>query len=219
MPSQQSQVPYCLEPHLKKNYFYEYADFRLAREGEPGPVGGEALKMKKGIEAGHIFKLGTKYSAAMNATFMDQQGKPQPFVMGCYGLGISRVVAAAVEQHADDKGIVWPVPLAPFEAVVAILKPKDEELMAAGEALYEALEAAGIETLLEDRTMSPGAKMKDLELLGFPYAIIVGRDFKGEGKVELKTRKGDLSELVKPSDVPGMLLARLENDRRGLLTD
>ncbi|MEE2830586.1 MAG: proline--tRNA ligase [Myxococcota bacterium] len=197
----------------------EYADFRLAREGEPGPVSGEALKLKKGIEAGHIFKLGTKYSAAMDATFMDQQGKPQPFVMGCYGLGLSRVVAAAVEQHADDKGIVWPVPLAPFEAVVAILKPKDEELMAAGEALYNELVAAGVDTLLEDRAMSPGAKMKDLELLGFPYAVIVGRDFKGEGMVELKTRKGNLSELVKPEDVPAILLAALEQERRGLLKD
>jgi prolyl-tRNA synthetase len=113
----------------------QYADFRTAREGEPGPVSGEPLQCKKGIEVGHIFKLGTKYSAAMDAVFMNENGKPQPFVMGCYGIGVSRVVAAAVEQHADDRGIVWPVPLAPFEVAVSCLKPKDSDLLTAAESL------------------------------------------------------------------------------------
>jgi prolyl-tRNA synthetase len=197
----------------------EYADFRVAREGEPGPHTGEPLKCKRGIEAGHIFKLGTKYSAAMGATFMDVTGKPQPLVMGCYGIGVSRVVAAAVEQHADDKGIVWPVPLAPFEAVVAVLKPKDAELLAGGEGIYEQLNAAGIETILDDRIMSPGAKMRDLELLGFPYVIIVGRDFKGEGRVEFKTRSGSLSEVTVADDAIGKVVEGVTVGRKGLLKD
>ena len=197
----------------------EYADFRVAREGEPGPLDGEPLKLKKGIEAGHIFKLGTQYSAAMGATFMDMTGKPQPLVMGCYGIGVSRVVAAAVEQHADEQGIVWPVPLAPFEAVVACLKPKDEELLAAAESLYEELAAAGIEVMLDDRKMSPGAKMRDLELLGFPYAVIVGRDYKSERQVEFKTRAGNSTEKVDAASVVGTLTPLIEAGRRGLLTD
>jgi prolyl-tRNA synthetase len=194
----------------------DYVDFRLAREGEPGPVDGQPLKMKKGIEAGHIFKLGTKYSAAMNATFMDETGKPQPLVMGCYGIGVSRVVAAAVEQYADEQGIVWPVPLAPFEAVVAVLKAKDEELVAAAEKLYEELKAAGIDVMFDERKMSPGAKMKDLELLGFPYVIIVGRDFASEGLVELRNRRSGEVEKVATSEVADRLLARLIEERKGL---
>lgn len=194
-----------------------FADFRRAREGEPGPLAGEPLKLKKGIEAGHIFKLGTKYSAAMDATFMDPTGKPQPFVMGCYGIGVSRVVAAAVEQYADEQGIVWPVPLAPFEAVVAVLKAKDEDMVAAGEELYEGLKAAGIDAMLDERRMSPGAKMKDLELLGFPYVVLLGRDFATEGKVEFRTRSTGEVELVAASDVAGMLSERLTAQRSGLL--
>jgi prolyl-tRNA synthetase len=194
----------------------DYVDFRLAREGEPGPVAGEPLKMKKGIEAGHIFKLGTKYSAAMGATFMDATGKPQPLVMGCYGIGVSRVVAAAVEQYADDKGIVWPVPLAPFEAVVAVLKAKDSDMVAAGETLYEELKSAGIDTMFDERKLSPGAKMKDLELLGFPYVVIVGRDFASEGLVELRNRRSGDVEKVASSEVAAKLLSRLVDERKGL---
>ena len=195
----------------------EYADLRLAREGEIGP-GGEPLKLKRGIEAGHIFKLGTKYSAAMGATFMDVTGKPQPLVMGCYGIGVSRVVAAAVEQKADDKGIVWPLPLAPYEVAVAVLKPKDAELMGAGEEIYETLEKCGMEVILDDRLMSPGAKMRDLELLGFPWVVIVGRDFKGRGQVELKTRAGSLSETIDAVDVVQEIVDRANAERRRLLT-
>ena len=194
----------------------DYVDFRLAREGEPSPVGGEPLKMKKGIEAGHIFKLGTKYSAAMEATFMDETGKPKPLVMGCYGIGVSRVVAAAVEQYADDKGIVWPVPLAPFEAVVAVLKAKDDSLVAAGETIYEELKSAGIDTMFDERKMSPGAKMKDLELLGFPYVVLVGRDFASEGLVELRHRKTCAVEKIAAGDVPSKLLELIAPQRSGL---
>ena len=148
---------------------------------------------------------------------MDPTGKPQPFVMGCYGIGVSRVVAAAVEQYADDSGIVWPVPLAPFEAVVAVLKSKDESMMAAGQELYEQLRAAGIDVMLDDRKMSPGAKMKDLELLGFPYVVIVGRDFATEGKVEFRTRRTMETVKVDAGEVASLLTERLPTERKGLV--
>jgi len=192
----------------------EYADLRLARAGEPGP-GGEPLQIKRGIEAGHIFKLGTKYSAAMGATFMDRTGKPQPLVMGCYGIGVSRVVAAAVEQKHDDEGIVWPLPLAPFEVVVAPLKPKNAVLMAAAEEIYEALLSSGMEAVLDDRALSPGAKMRDLELLGFPWVVIVGRDF-ADGVVELKTRAGSRSEKVEAVEVVREIVDRANEERARL---
>ena len=195
----------------------EYVDFRLAREGEPGPVNGDPLTMKKGIEAGHIFKLGTKYSEAMNANFMNENGKPQPFVMGCYGIGVSRVVTAAIEQNADEKGIVWPVPLAPFEAVVAVLKAKDESMIAAGESLYSEFKAAGIETLFDERKMSPGAKMKDLELLGFPYVVIVGRDFASEGLVELRNRRSGEVAMIPASEAASRVAELVVPERQGLL--
>ena len=196
----------------------EYADVRTAREGEPGPRAGEPLTLEKGIEAGHIFQLGTKYSAAMGATFMNRQGKPEPLVMGCYGIGVSRCVAAAVEQHADDKGIVWPVPLAPFEVVVACLKPKDAGQLSGAEALYEELRGAGLDVMLDDRAMSPGAKFRDLELLGFPYVIVVGRDW-AEGLVEFKVRAQDSTEKVTGESAVATVIERVTAERRGLPND
>jgi prolyl-tRNA synthetase len=138
--------------------------------------------------------------------------------MGCYGIGISRTAAAAVEQFADDKGIVWPVPIAPYEVVVAFLTKKNAETIAAAEALYEELKAAGIDVLLDDRKMSPGAKMKDLELIGFPYAILVGRTFEREGLMELRTRQGNLSVNVAPAAIGAQVIALVEAARRGLTT-
>ncbi|MCP4870058.1 MAG: proline--tRNA ligase [Proteobacteria bacterium] len=192
-----------------------FADFRTAREGEPGPSG-EPLKLEKGIEAGHIFKLGTEYTAAMGATFMGQTGKPQPMVMGCYGIGVSRCVAAAVEQHSDDNGIVWPVPLAPFEAVVAVLKPKKAEMLAHGEAIYASLQAKGIEVMLDDRPLSPGAKFRDLELMGFPYVIVVGRDI-DEGVVEFKVRATNETDKIAIDDAVSTVVERVTAERTGLL--
>ena len=129
------------------------------------------------------------------------------------------VVAAAIEQHCDDQGSVWPVPLAPFEAVVACLKPKNEVLMEAARILYDQLCEAGVDAMLDDRIISPGAKMKDLELLGFPYVILVGRDFEAEGKVEFRIRATGHKELVTPDSLPGSLQERLSAERRGLLKD
>ncbi len=166
-----------------------YHDLRLARAGEGDPETGAPLQEARGIEVGHIFKLGTKYSEAMGATFMAQNGKPTPFVMGCYGIGVSRTPAAAVEQHHDEKGIVWPVPIAPFECVVAFLDKKRKEQVELAERLYGELQAAGVEVCLDDRAMSPGAKFKDHELIGLPVQVFVGRNA-ADGQVELLVRKG-----------------------------
>jgi len=166
-----------------------FHDLRLARAGDGDLQTGAPLEQARGIEVGHIFKLGVKYSEAMGATFMAQNGKPTPFVMGCYGIGVSRTPAAAVEQHHDDKGIVWPAPIAPFECVVAFLDKKRGEQVELAEKLYGDLQAAGVEVCFDDRPMSPGAKFKDHELIGLPVQVFVGRNA-AEGKVEMLVRKG-----------------------------
>ncbi|MCB9762364.1 MAG: proline--tRNA ligase [Alphaproteobacteria bacterium] len=174
-----------------------YADLRLARAGEPGPRAGTPLVMKRGIEVGHIFKLGTKYAAAMDCTFVDADGRPRPFVMGCYGIGVSRVAAAAVEQRADERGIVWPLAIAPYEVAIACLSPKDAELVETAERLYGELRARGVDVLLDDRKLSAGAKMKDLELMGFPILVFVGRTWKQTGRAEVRFRgRGETLEVA-----------------------
>ncbi|MCA8976567.1 MAG: proline--tRNA ligase [Planctomycetes bacterium] len=181
---------HCLNVNLGRDCrMPEFRDLRLAKAGEGCPVSGAPLQQARGIEVGHIFKLGTKYSAAMGATFMDKGGKPTPFVMGCYGIGVSRTPASAVEQHFDDKGIVWPLPIAPFECVVAVLDMKRDEQRALAEKIHAELGAAGVEVCLDDRVMSPGAKFKDHELIGIPLQVFVGRKA-GEGQVEFLVRKG-----------------------------
>jgi prolyl-tRNA synthetase len=189
-----------------------YADFRLARAGEPSPVGeGAPLSLRRGIEVGHIFKLGTKYSKEMKATFMDVNGREQPFVMGCYGIGVSRVAAAAVEQYGDERGIVWPIPIAPFEVVVAALG-KEEDASAAAEALYAAFTEAGVDVLLDDRKLSPGQRLKDYELLGFPYVVLVGRDW-AAGSAEVRTRQGNNVELLARDTLVETVTGRVRSKR------
>lgn len=180
----------CREP--------EFHDLRTARAGEACPTGKGTLEEARGIEVGHIFKLGTKYSSAMGATFMDKGGKPTPFVMGCYGIGVSRTPASAVEQHHDDKGIVWPAPIAPFEVVVAMVDARRDEQRELAEKLYADLQEAGVDVCLDDRQMSPGAKFKDLELLGFPIQVFCGRK-SADGEVEFLLRKGLQKEAL-PAD-------------------
>ncbi|MBL8619187.1 MAG: proline--tRNA ligase [Deltaproteobacteria bacterium] len=194
-----------------------FADLRTARAGEPGPRTGAPLVVKRGIEVGHIFKLGTKYSAAMGAVFTDEGGRPKPFVMGCYGIGVSRVAASAVEQHADGMGIRWPVAIAPFEVAVANLTPKDEDLAAAAEGFYAALKAAGLDALIDDRPLAAGAKMKDMELLGFPFTVVVGRGYKAEGTVELRDRFAQTTESVQIDALVATVVERVTAARRGLL--
>ncbi len=163
-------------------------DILKARAGDACPQSGHPLAEKRGIEVGHVFKLGTKYSAAMGAQFTGQDGKLHPFVMGCYGIGTSRVVAAAVEQHHDADGICWPLAIAPYQAVVVpVGKPGDAAVDQAAERIYRELLAQGIETVLDDRDAKPGVKFKDWDLIGIPYRIVVGRGV-ADGVVELKPR-------------------------------
>ena len=200
---------HCLDVNLGRDArMPEFHDLRTARAGEGDPTTGKPLEEARGIEVGHIFKLGTKYSEAMGATFMAQNGKPTPFVMGCYGIGVSRTPAAAVEQHHDDKGIVWPAAIAPFECVVAFLDKKRKEQIELAEELYSALAEAGVEVCLDDRQMSPGAKFKDHELIGLPVQVFVGRNA-GDRQVELLVRKGMNKVECAADDVRAKVLAAL----------
>ncbi|MCA8949992.1 MAG: proline--tRNA ligase [Planctomycetes bacterium] len=200
---------HCLDVNLGRDCRTpEFHDLRLARAGEGCPISGAPLEQARGIEVGHIFKLGTKYSSAMGATFMAKEGKPAPFVMGCYGIGVSRTPASAVEQHFDDKGMVWPVPIAPFECVVAMLDPKRDEQKVLADRLYAELAEAGVDVCLDDRAMSPGAKFKDHELIGLPVQVFVGRKA-AEGEVELLARKGMQKSECAADDVRAKVLALL----------
>jgi prolyl-tRNA synthetase len=164
-------------------------DLRQIADTDQCPSCGGGLFFKEGIEVGHIFKLGTKYSEAMTATFQDSDGQQKPFVMGCYGIGVSRVVAAAIEQNHDAKGIIFPVPLAPFQVIVLNLGPKDDAYCRTAEQLYRDLQARGWDVLYDDRDERPGSKFNDADLLGIPYRLTVGKTFEKEGKVELRSRK------------------------------
>jgi prolyl-tRNA synthetase len=164
-------------------------DLRQITVEDRCPSCGGGLRLKEGIEVGHIFKLGTNYSDAMEATFQDSDGQEKPFIMGCYGIGVSRVVAAAIEQNHDAKGIIFPVPLAPFQVIVLNLGPKDEASCRAAEGLYHELRTQGVDVLYDDRDERPGSKFNDADLLGIPYRLTVGKTFEKEGKVELRSRK------------------------------
>jgi len=167
----------------------EVADLRLARAGDPCPSCGSAMIERRGIEVGHIFKLGTKYSEAMRCVFLDAEGAENPMIMGCYGLGIGRTVAAAIEQNHDDKGIVWPLPLAPYEVVLVVLNADKPEVVEAAEGLYEQLRAAGVDVLFDDRPERPGVKFNDMDLIGFPVRVVVGKRGLDNGEVELSLRR------------------------------
>lgn len=182
-----------------------FYDLRNVTEGDLCPRCGKPLELTRGIEVGHIFKLGTKYSAAMGATFLDREGKERPFVMGCYGIGVSRTVAAAIEQNHDENGIIWPLSLAPYHVALLTLGPKDEGLMSASEALYRALEEAGVEVLWDERDERPGVKFKDADLIGLPYQVVIGKKFKETGKVELKARAGGEARLLTPEETVNFL--------------
>ena len=175
-----------------------YHDLIEVQKGDCCVHCGGSLEITKGIEVGHIFQLGQKYSRAMNATFLDQNGKAQPFWMGCYGVGVSRLVAVMIEASHDEKGCIWNLQTAPYSVDIIISNTKDEESVRYATALYESLKTKGVEVLLDDRNERSGFKMSDFELIGFPYAIVVGKGL-GEGKVEL-VKRADLSKTVVDSD-------------------
>ena len=174
----------------------EWGVFAQARAGDPCPRCGKPLSIARGIEVGHIFKLGTKYSQALSCTYTDEKGEAHPMVMGTYGIGVGRTMAAAVEQHHDADGIVWPLALAPFEAAVVSLNPADEATRRAADGVYEELVAAGVDVFYDDRDERPGVKFKDADLIGFPIRVNVGgRAFK-EGKVELVLRRDKAVRMI-----------------------
>ena len=168
----------------------EFADIRRVREGEKCPHCDALLKIERVIEIGNIFKLGTKYSKPLGATYLDEDGKEQPIVMGSYGIGPARVAAAAVEQLADDKGIVWPLAIAPFAVHLALVQPADGQQKAIAEKLYAELMSRGVEVLLDDRSVSPGGKFAEAELLGCPLRITIGKRTLAENAVEVQIRRG-----------------------------
>ncbi len=163
-------------------------EVRLATAGDPCPSCGKELVEKRGIEVGHIFKLGTKYSEKMDCRFQDTDGNDQPMIMGCYGLGVGRTVAAAVEQNHDDKGIIWPLPLAPYEVVLVVLNADKPAVVEAAEGLYLQLEEAGIDVLFDDRPERPGVKFNDMDLIGFPVRVVLGGRGLEAGEVEVSLR-------------------------------
>lgn len=186
----------------------EFFDVRLAEKGEICPICGGTLGVERGIEVGNIFKLGTKYSKPMKAVFTDIDGKEKPYVMGCYGIGISRTAAAAVERYHDDNGIIWPIALAPYHVTIVPVNTRDELQMKVANELYEKLREKGVEVVLDDRDERPGVKFKDADLIGFPFRITVGKTIQ-EGLVEFKTRKTGEMVTIKPEEAIDLLLENL----------
>jgi len=188
--------------------FDEIADLRKVVEGDISPDGNGTLSIKRGIEVGHIFQLGNKYSTAMNASVLDENGKTKIMEMGCYGIGVSRIVAAAIEQCHDDKGIIWPDNIAPFHVVIIPLNAhKSEEVTSISESLYEELQLAGMDVLLDDRDKktSPGVKFADMELIGIPHRVVVSDRGLANSQVEYKKRGNADSEDIAVSEIVGFL--------------
>ncbi len=187
-----------------------YSDIRLVEAGEFCPECGKPLKVTKGIEVGNIFKLGTKYSKPMNALYLDKNGKSHPYIMGCYGIGISRTAAAAVEAHHDEYGIKWPISIAPYHVVIVPVNIQDKLQMEVAEKMYEDLKKAGVEVVLDDRDERAGVKFKDADLIGFPYRVTVGKTI-NEGLVEYKIRETGEVEKVTPETAVEHLVEIVKN--------
>ncbi len=190
----------------------EYGDFTTVFAGDPCPRCGTALEIYRGIEVGHIFKLGTKYSESMHCVYLDESGERKPMIMGCYGLGIGRTVAAAVEQSHDADGIIWPMPIAPFEVVVTGIG-KEENVVRTATDVYRQLLAAGIDVLFDDRDERPGVKFKDADLVGFPLRIAVGAKSLANGQIEWSWRKDRAKQLGEPASVTAQVIDLVKSGR------
>jgi prolyl-tRNA synthetase len=195
----------------------ESADIRTAVEGDRAP-NGSPLIFEKCIEVGHVFKLGAKYSEAMQATYLDPAGKSNPMIMGCYGIGLNRIMAAAIEAWHDDKGICWPMSIAPFQVVICALDTREEAVNRTAERLHDELESAGVDVLLDDRDARPGFKFNDADLIGFPIRVVVGKRGLADGIVELRDRHTGEVQKIPPENaanvVAEMVRAKLETDCR-----
>lgn len=184
------------------------ADVRNVVDGDLSPTGsGSPIRLKKAIEIGHVFKLGTKYSDAMKATFLDNDGKPKSLIMGCYGIGLNRIMAAAIEAHHDEAGIIWPASIAPFNVLIVALDPREEDVMNTAQKLHDELEASGIDVLFDDRDERAGFKFKDADLIGIPVRITVGRKSLADGVVELKRRDSADVEKIAPGEAAKRAIA------------
>jgi prolyl-tRNA synthetase len=187
----------------------EWCDLRTAGAGEPCVNCGKPLKMRRAIEVGHVYKLGTKFSVPLNALFLDETGKQQPAVMGCYGIGVTRTLQAIIEQSNDKDGIIWPLSVAPYQVCITPLGiVKDSAVMMLAEKIYSDLTVRGVDVILDDRDDRPGVKFKDADLVGFPIRIAIGEKSLAKGEVELKQRGGELA-LVRIDDAVAQVLARL----------
>lgn len=193
------------------------ADVRTVAEGDLSPTGsGSPMHIRTAIEVGHVFKLGTKYSESMKATYLDRNGKAQPLIMGCYGIGLNRIVAAAIEAHHDDGGIIWPMSIAPFEVLIVALDPREEEVMSTAARIHDELVEAGVDVLLDDRDERAGFKFKDADLIGVPVRITVGRRGLADGVVELKSRGAEEVAKLSPEAVKDRAVAMVEEGHSAL---
>jgi prolyl-tRNA synthetase len=191
-----------------------FGDFRQAQAGDPSPKSGSPLQTARGIEVGHVFMLGTKYSEKMGATYLDAEGLSHPAVMGCYGIGIGRTAAAAIEQNHDEKGICWPMPIAPFQAQILPVT-SSEAVRQASEQLYNELNQQNIEVLLDDRNERGGVKFNDADMIGTPYHIIVGDKGLANNTIEIKDRKTGEKVLLPPSQVTDWIKEAIARQLKG----
>ena len=191
----------------------QVAPIRLITAADGCPECGAPVQLTRGIEVGQVFQLGTKYSEALQASFLDKDGKAKPFVMGCYGIGVTRTMAAAIEQYHDERGILWPVAIAPYEAVILPLNMKDEVMVTTARELYTQLSADSSEIVLDDRPERAGVKFNDADLIGYPVQIVVGKDTKTEGTVEIKVRRTGVKEVVPVRTAVGRVQAILRELR------
>ncbi|WKB54729.1 proline--tRNA ligase [Eleftheria terrae] len=186
------------------------ADLRNVVEGDPSPDGQGTLAIQRGIEVGHVFYLGTKYSAAMNANYLDENGKPRPMEMGCYGIGVTRILGAAIEQNHDERGIIWPTAMAPFAVVICpIGMDRSAEVQAAAQQLHDELAGLGVDVLLDDRGERPGAMFADWELIGVPHRVVISDRGLKEGKLEYQGRRDAQATAVPPAEVLALLKGKL----------
>ena len=188
---------------------HAFGDIRVIHPGDACPRCSGDIRFGKGIEVGHIFKLGTKYSKAMQAVFLDEHGKEMPIVMGCYGIGVGRTVAAAIEQNHDKDGIIFPIPIAPFEVVILPLQMNEPEVIEASERLYKELLGKDIDTLIDDRDMRAGFKFKDADLLGTPLCITIGTRNLKKRQIEMKARTDKESYFISLQDAPSIIMKKV----------
>jgi prolyl-tRNA synthetase len=183
-------------------------DVRFAQEGDTHQ--GRPLLFKKGIEVGQVFKLGTKYSAKLGATFLDEQGKEHPCTMGCYGIGINRILASVIELGHDDNGIIWPVSIAPFEVLITCVNQNDDQVVQVAESIYGQLQSKGVDVLLDDRAMRGGSKFMDADLIGIPLRVTVGAKSVATGDVEIKLRRKSTGQKVAIDRIVSQVLEQID---------